>query len=416
MKHSFKRITNCRACGSDNLRGYLSLPSSPLANELVPPSKTLPSERFEVMMMVCEDCFLSQLSIVVDAAKLYQGYLYRSSISGTFRTHCRNMARDIKNSFVFKNDPPRLLDIASNDGCLMREFAAEGFEVMGFEPCSEAASEARHENLPTICEFFGANSKTDRSYDVITATNVFGHVDDLNGFLQGVKNCLEPEKGVFAVEVPHMLSTLDQNQYDTIYHEHLTYFLLTPMINLFKRNGLEIFGVDHVDIHGGSIRVYAGTPGAREIEETVDFCLNDEQAGHMFDIQTYKEFAHWTVRHGQDLRTILDFTRRADKKVMGYGAAAKAVSLLNYLGIGQYIHSIVDETPGKLGMKTPGENVPIVGFDQFAAQKPDYIILFAWNFAEELVAKTRHLGAKYILPMPVPKLLTAEAFAPKEAA
>ena len=406
MGHTFKRITNCRACGSTDLMAYLDLPSSPPANGLLLPEEKNP-ERIEIMVMVCKSCFLSQLSVVVDPETMYRNYAYHSSISKTFRNHCRDLAKSLRASFVFKNDPPRLLDIASNDGCLMREFKTEGFDVAGVEPCGSMVKKCKEENLFSIHRFFDSElSKVwVRKADVVTATNVFAHVDDIQDFLRGVKSFLEPEKGVFVVEVPHMLSLLDHNQFDTIYHEHLSYFLLRPLIGLFQINGLEIFGVDRIEIHGGSIRVYAGFPGAHPIENSVQDCISDEESGGMFDLNTYKDFANWIVRLGADLRTVMDFTRINEKKVMGYGASAKGISLTNYLGIGKYIHSIVDETPAKQGKLTPGEGIPICGFEAFEKEKPDYIVLFAWNFAEEMIAKTKHLGARYIVPIPEPKIL-----------
>lgn len=422
MKANFKRITNCRACGSTDLVAYLDLASSPPANGLLNFGASDP-ERIEVMMMLCRGCFLSQLSVVVDPETMYRDYVYHSSISKTFQNHCRALAVHLRESFEFLNgwqsviDRPRLMDIASNDGCLMREFKAEGFDVLGYEPCYELADKSQKEGLPTVCAFFrdlGSPEGFSEQKDVVTATNVLAHVDDLLGFVRGVKNYLEPGRGIFVAEVPHMLEIVDNNQFDTIYHEHLSYFLLRPLIGLYKLAGLEIFHVERLAIHGGSLRIYAANPGTREVRQSVAMCLADEAAGGMYDPQTYKEFSNWIVRLGADLRTVLDFTRLNGLKVMGYGAAAKGISLTNYLGIGKYIHSIVDETPAKQGKITPGERIPIVDFDAFAAERPDYIILFPWNFKDELISKTKHLGARYIVPIPEPKIVIPGGWKPAE--
>ena len=407
MKKSFRRIRNCRACGSDNLRAYLDLPSSPPANGLLRPGQQDP-ERIELMMMLCEDCFLSQLSVVVDPEAIYRDYAYHSSVSKTFKAHCRSMAKTIKSGFNFKEKSPFLMDIASNDGCLMREFRAEGFRVSGVEPCKAMADSCNEEGMPTLNRFFSKESVEKLSIgpvDVITATNVFAHVDDLDGFLGGVKCLLEPDLGVFVVEVPHMLSIVNFNQFDTIYHEHLSYFLLKPMVGLFQRNGLTIFRAEKLDIHGGSIRVYACHDSARKVESSVGEVIALEESSGMYEKDTYKDFANWVVRLGADLRTVLDFTMECGKKVIGYGASAKGISMTNYLGIGKYIHSIVDDTPAKQGLLTPGERIGIHPFEAFESEKPDYILLFAWNFAEEMMEKTKHLGARYIVPIPSPQIL-----------
>lgn len=399
---NFKRITNCRACGSSDLFPYLDLASSPPANRLVDEGAA-GLERIEMMVVLCKKCFLSQLSVVVDPQYLYSSYVYHSSVSKTFREHCGELARHLK-TFQFKNAVPASLDIASNDGCMLRAFREAGFRVSGFEPCGEMAAQCCADGLMTTHDFFTYGSAarlTPGFADVVTATNVLAHIDDLDDFLSGVKLILN-EDGVFVAEFPHLLSMVDFNQFDTIYHEHLSYFLLKPLLELFRKNGLEIFRAEEIEIHGGSLRIYAGHEGKRPVELSVGECILNEDAGAMYDMNTYKEFSNWVVRLGSDLRTVLHHAKVTGKKVIGYGAAAKGISLTNYLGLGKYIHSIVDDTPQKQGKLTPGERIPIVSFEAFEREKPDFILLFAWNFLTELKAKTAHLGARYIVPIPTP--------------
>lgn len=413
---TFKRVEKCRACGNAELVLYLTLPDSPPANRLMK-TKDEACEKFEVKLLVCPQCFLSQLSVVVDPADLYSEYAYHSSISKTWQRHCRSLAQSLRADFHFKNKTPNLLDIASNDGCLMREFKAEGFKVAGFEPCAKMAAECNEEGLLTVPKFFSrhvAVSVGEYQMDVVTATNVLAHVDDLYDFLTGLGFFMEPDHGIFVCEVPHMLALFDFNQFDTVYHEHLSYFLLGPMISTFKKAGLDIFRVERMAIHGGSLRVYACRQGARAVEPSVKECLDAENAGRMYDVEMYREFAVWIKRYAKDLQTVLGFYHGAGKKVMAYGASAKGISLLNYMGVGHLVHSIVDETPYKIGKFAPGSALPIVGFDAFEREKPDLILLLAWNFAEEMMKKTAHFGAKYIIPIPTPEVVAYNA--PQEAA
>ena len=240
--------------------------------------------------------------------------------------------------------------------------------------------------------------------NIITATNVFAHVDDLHDFLRGVKYSLADD-GVFVVEVPYLNNLLKNNYYDTIYHEHLSYFLLHPLYKLFSMNELPIFRVEHIPIHGGSLRVYASKNYYPE-EVSVVRLLQDETDAELFESKTYDSFAQKVESSCGALECLLQSLFIAGKRVVGYGASAKGISLLNYSGIKRdWIEYIVDETPEKIGKFTPGSKIPIVDFSAFEVNKPDYILLLAWNFAAELMSKTEHLNARYIIPMPEIKII-----------
>lgn len=395
----YKRVTACRVCGSKKLKKYLDLGEVPLANNLSNPEKKYPIE-----MLFCEECSLSMISVVVDPKILYSSYVYHSSISNTFKKHCRSMALTIKDILSKQSDLQNhmAVDIASNDGCLLEQFKAEGFYVMGVEPCKELAMEAEAKGISTVDEFWSEETaKRVPACDVITATNVFAHVDDVISFVKLAKSKLRVySKGIMVVEVPYMANLLNYVQFDTIYHEHLSYFLFKPLYRLFNDLGCPIFRVDHLPMHGGSLRIFA-SPYEYEIEGSVNETLLSECNFGFNELSTYKDFSDNIEFIRNDLPFLLFSLAEEGKKVMGYGASAKGISLLNYCDIdNDVIHSIVDETPAKQGKLTPGSDVPIVPFEAFEKEKPDYILLLAWNFADELIKKTKHLGAKYIIPIP----------------
>ncbi len=404
----YKEVLNCRVCNSTNLRKYLELGNVPLANSLLIPPY-LQSNKYPIQVLFCSDCCLSQLSIVVDPKILYSEYAYHSSVSQTFKDHCFNLGKKLKEDFNF--DFPLVVDIASNDGCLLREFRKVGFErLMGIDPANNFATnyqldekEKFQTDYISVKGFF--SEKMIKSIDgsggtahFITATNVLAHIDDLDDFLKGVHWILA-DNGVFVVEVPYLYNLLKHNQFDTIYHEHLSYFLLKPLIEIFHRNGLPIFRVEEYPIHGGSIRIYA-SKGYYTEERSVEDMLEFEYYQELYKFSTYEKFSEKVNKVREDLIKLLVDIERDRKMVIGYGASAKGISLLNYCGIKQkYITYIVDDTKEKQGKFTPGSEVPIVDKRYFNYQ-PEYILLLPWNFSEELMAKTKHLGAKYIIPIP----------------
>lgn len=401
-----KQVNECRICKTP-LRKYLDLGNVPLCNNLITQYSPV-TEKFPIRVLFCDECYLSQLSVVIDPEKLYSHYVYHSSVSQTFKQHCFDLAVKLKAEFPF--DLPLVVDIASNDGCLLRQFKKAGYQrLLGIDPAQNLMNKYENEEdfkdaIPTLNSFW--SKEVAREYiakancaDIITATNVFAHVDDLNEFLDGINIALK-DKGIFVVEVPYFVDLFRKNEFDTIYHEHLSYFLLAPLIRLFNGHALPIFKVEHLAIHGGSIRIYASKnayPEDRSVEDMLEF----EQMNGFYDYSNYISFATKVDGVRNKLGQILLDLYNCEKKVMGYGASAKGISLLNYCGVQTpYIHSIVDETPDKQGKMTPGSHIDIVPFEMFEKERPDYILLLAWNFAPELIEKTKHLGAKYIVPIP----------------
>lgn len=402
----FKVVQNCRVCGSDRLREYLDLGKAPLANSLLP-SLDYECGKYPLEVLFCEVCSLSQLSIVINPEIMYRNYPYHSSVSETFKKHCSEMAVKLKP--LMNEEDPLVVDIASNDGCLLEHFRLAGYEVLGVEPAANLVEISRGKGIEIVHDFWSEESSNLASgANLIAATNVFAHVDDVWSFLGGVKKALVSD-GIFVMEIPYLYNILSKNQFDTIYHEHLSYFLLKPLKILFESCGMRIFKVEQYDIHGGSIRVYASKDN-RHPDESVAKMLEFEEEHGLYDYSTYKALSGRVIKTKEALLSLLNDLKAQDKKVMAYGAAAKGISLLNACGIdATQIQSIADDTPDKQGKFAPGCGIPIVDSSNFLESKPDYIVLLPWNFAEELIRKTKDYdlnGVKYIMPIPQPMVLT----------
>ena len=403
----YKTVKQCRICNSKNLVKYLDLGKTPLANSLIDTKNKSKKElKFPLRVLYCKDCSLSQLSIVVNPKVLFSQYVYRSSISKTFEKHCKEMAeklvRMIKN---YKND--LVVDIASNDGCLLRQFKDKGFRVVGVEPARNIANIANSNGIETLCTFWNhdVSKKIMEKYGqvkVITATNVLAHVDDLNEFLKAGNSLLEKD-GLFVVEVPYLYDLLMKNEFDTVYHEHLSYFLVKSLKKLYEANGLNIFRIEEYPIHGGSLRIYA-SKNTLKIDKSVNDLLEFENNEKLYDAKTYKSFENKVKNIKKDLVNLLKKLKKNQKKIVAYGASAKGNTLLNYCGIDKNLISfVVDDTPEKQNKFAPGSKIPIKSSDYLDTEKPDYIVLLAWNFAKELMSKTKEhklRGGKYIIPIP----------------
>lgn len=401
----FKLITECRICGSSKLKQYLDLGSAPLANALLNSSSSR-SHKYPLQVLFCEDCSLSQLSIVVNPNILYSDYPYHSSVSETFKKHCLDMAKSLKEMFTVED--PLVVDIASNDGCLLEQFKSCGYNVVGVEPSKNLVVKALKKGIPTLHDFWSEESSQEvYGADLITATNVFAHVDDLKGFLGGVKKALQPD-GIFIIEVPYLYDLISKVQFDTIYHEHLSYFLLRPLKILFTSYGLHIFKVERHEIHGGSIRVFASI-NKRKADKSVREMEAFEKKEKLHQFKTYTGFAEKVEEIKSYFVELLEDLRRQHKKVMGYGASAKGAMLLSYCGVdSNHISSVVDDTKEKQGKYLPGSRIPIVDKNRLDAINPDYIALLAWNFSEEIIKRTfshKARGVKYILPVPTVSVL-----------
>lgn len=405
---TYRKLTRCRICNSPDLVKYLDLGATPLANSLLEEKDLDETEgRFPLEVLYCSNCSLSQLSIVVDPKILFSNYVYRSSISRTFQDHCRKMAEAVSEMI---EDNKFIVDIASNDGCLLEQFKIYGFRVLGIEPAENLVKISNAAGIETLGLFWNAETaqKVLNQYGkakVITATNVLAHVDDVNEFLKGV-NILLDEDGLFIVEAPYLHDLLANNEFDTIYHEHLSYFLVKPLQILYSQNGLSINKIEKFPIHGGSLRIYA-SKNKSNIHQSVDEFLKLEKNLH--SIGPYRSFDRKVKKIREDLLKLLNELKRQNKKVLGYGASAKGNTLLNYCNAGRnLIKFIIEDTPEKQNKFAPGIKIPIKDASYLEKENPDFIVLLAWNFAKEIMQKTerfRQKGGKYIIPIPEVKIV-----------
>lgn len=408
----FKRRTDCRICGSKKLHKFLSLGPTPLANSYLKETQLNENEfTFPLDVYFCSNCHLVQLLDVVSPKLMFKNYAYLTSASNPMVVHFTNMAKYVLQN-LNTNKNSLVVDIGSNDGTLLQCFSKLDFQTLGVEPASNIAQLAEKKGIRTINEFFNEKCaiKIRDEYgaaDIITGTNVFAHVDDLEGILRGVSHLLS-EDGFFIVEVPYLLNLLDNLEFDTIYHEHLSYYALHPLVYLFRKFELEVVDVKQTPIHGGTIRVFVQRfPKKRS--KNVDQLLLMEQEAKLHDLDTYIKFANNVILVKERLVKLLKTLKNDGAKITAYGATAKGNTLLNFCNIGANILDYIsDTTPLKQECYTPGMHIPIVSEDKFHKSPPDYALLLAWNYADEILQKEmyyRENGGKFILPLPEPKIV-----------
>lgn len=400
----------CRICDSSLSTVYLDLGRTPLANSYV---KTEAEGRsaatYELAVALCDNCHLSQLTTVVPPELMFDHYLYVSSTTQTFRKHCEGLVASV---FARRPDIARgdlALDIASNDGCLLSYFQLRGCRILGVDPARNLVSDAIARGIDTIGGYWGEEAldqvlKRAGRAKVVTATNVLAHVDRIHDFLANVWRVLDDD-GLFVCEVPYLVDLIDNVEFDTIYHEHVSYFLIEPLRRALEANRLMMIDVEHQSIHGGTIRVYAmKTETSAALPYHVQRMIESERARGFHDAVLYRGFAATVRQNRTDMRATLSEFKSQGKRISGYGASAKGNTLLNYYGIdSSMIDYIVDDNPKKHGYLTPGSLIPIVTPDAVTSSPPDYLLLLAWNFASEIKSRTsayRERGGKYIVPVP----------------
>lgn len=397
----YKNHTNCRICNSEKLRPYLDLGNLPLSNNLATsPGDKIHDQKYQLKVMLCDTCGLSQLSIVIPAEVMFSHYVYRSSISKGYVDHCRRMAEDLKES-RFLNDRSFHIDIAGNDGALLHEFREVlHHRALNVDPAKNLAPICEAQGIATMTQFWGVKAANCivKSYgfaDLITATNVFAHVDNVQEFLLAVRLALKPT-GVLVMEFPYLIDFIENREFDTIYFEHLSYFSIYPLTLLCEELGLTVMSVTKQNIHGGSVRVTIGY-GSQE-GSVGRFVQNERQ--HYGKIERYQQFA-------DDVQLTLMAFKNGLKSltgtVAGFAASAKGNTLLNCAGVNvDQMEYIIDQTPEKIGMYSPGTRIPIFGLDHLLSTPPDYLVILSWNFADEIIGKCRNAGfrGKYIIPIP----------------
>lgn len=400
---------SCRSCGRPDLSTILSLGKTPLANALLTREQLNEIEpTYELDLVFCPSCYLIQITETVPSEKLFREYFYLSSFSETLLRHSEE---NVQQLIGLENLDSRslVIEIASNDGYLLQYYKRAGVPVLGIEPAGNIAEIAERSGIPTLCDFFNAElAKTlvedGKHADIIHANNVLAHVPDLNGFIRGLHSLLK-DTGVAVVEVPYVKDMIDRHEFDTIYHEHLCYFSLTALNNLFRRHSLIITDVKHLSIHGGTLRIYARKQNALDSGQsnTVHEMLAQE-AKWVGNSEFYRGFSVKIEHLRSELLSMLSRLKADGKRIAVYGASAKGSTLMNYFGIGgSLLDFVVDRNTIKQGHYTPGTHLPIYSPAALLKEMPDYVLLLTWNFADEILhqqAEYRKHGGRFIIPIP----------------
>ncbi len=401
------KLEVCRVCESRNLLLFLQLGPTPVPNGFLKAHHRHRAEKFYPLdVCFCKNCGLVQLAHVVSPKVMFKNYVYIPSTSETMLTHFAALARQaIKKLNTEEGD--LVLDIGSNDGTLLNSFKAQKMRILGVDPAENLAKKANQDGVQTICALFTKElakeiRKKNKEAKIITATNVVAHVHDLDNFLEGIKILLSDD-GLFISEFPYLLDLLEKVEFDTIYQEHLSYFSIYPFEKLLVKHGLTLIDVQRVPVHGGSVRVFVSKKPS-SVSRRVKKILQLEKKREILSSQTYLKFRKQVDRVRHELVQLLWGLRLKNKKIVGYGASAKGNIILNYCRIGpETLDYIVDSIPYKQGKYTPGMHIPIYPEAKLLEDMPDYTLLLAWNFADEIIKKQaeyRKKGGKFILAIP----------------
>lgn len=399
----------CRSCGNTCLEHVLSLGRMPLANALLKPEElSLPEPTFPLELAFCSSCSLVQILETVPPETMFKSYPYFSSFSDTAVRNAEILAERMIGERSL-GESSLIVEIASNDGYLLQFYKRAGLSVLGIEPAANIAQVAEKDRgIPTLCEFFDANLarrlvQAQRRADVIHANNVLAHVPDLTGMIEGIGILLKKD-GVAVIEVPYVKEMIERCEFDTIYHEHLSYFSVTSLDHLFRRQGLTIQNVERLPIHGGSLRLFAVASSVAERGPEVTAVMEQERASGLDRMPFYRGFAQRVESLKSNLRKQLTDLKRRGKRLAAYGAAAKGTTLLNYCGIGrETLEFVVDRSTYKQGLHMPGVHLPVYAPSRLLESQPDDVLLLTWNFAEEIMeqqAEYRRRGGKFIIPVP----------------
>ena len=401
----------CRSCSASLEQVLIDLGSAPLSNAYLTEGDLLgPEAWFPLRVLVCDTCWLVQAEVFSEAADIFTDeYAYFSSYSETWLQHAREFQRQITNDLDLNSDS-FVLEVASNDGYLLQYFVREAIPCLGIEPTSSTAQTARSRGVPILQVFFDSTVARDildeyGTADLIVCNNVIAHVPDPLDFLRGIALLLDAD-GIATFEFPHLLNLLTLHQFDTIYHEHFCYFSLTAIKNLLERAGLQLVRVQEIPTHGGSLRIYVSTESRNRssVESSVQHIISREEQAGLNSENAYTGLQRLADQAKDELVTFLINAKKQGKAVVGYGAAAKGNTLLNYAGIRpDLLPFIVDRNPNKVGKFMPGSRIPILHEELLMRERPDYILILPWNLAseiEEQLAYTRDWSACFVRAIP----------------
>jgi hypothetical protein len=410
-----RRLPECRCCGAPLEKTFVDLGMSPPCESYVPPERVNAMEPFYPLhVRVCGKCFLVQLEEYVRPEEIFTEYAYFSSYSDSWLAHSKAYV-DMAVSRFGLHAGSRVVELASNDGYLLQYFVERGIPVLGVEPARNVAEVAVSKGVPTVVRFFGETAARDLAAergraDLLLGNNVLAQVPDLHDFVGGMKILLG-ERGVITMEFPHLIRLIEGNQFDTIYHEHYSYFSLLSVEEIFGRHGLVLFDVEELPTHGGSLRIYARhrEDASRPATERILEMRTREAGFGMGDLATYDRFGEKVAETKRKLLEFLIGARRRGKTVVGYGAPGKGNTLLNYCGIRtDFLDYTVDRNPYKHGKYLPGTHIPIFPTERIAETRPDFVLILPWNFKDEIVrqmAFIREWGGRFVVPIPEVEVL-----------
>jgi SAM-dependent methyltransferase len=404
------KIPSCRFCGQHLTHTFIDLGMSPLCESYVSVEQLNHMEPFYPHhVYVCQNCFLVQLLEYVSPEKIFSDYAYFSSYSDSWLQHAKAYSNMAIARFGL-NSTSNVVEIASNDGYLLQYFVERGIPVLGVEPAANVAEVARKKGIPSVTKFFGEQTGRElkgdgKQADLLLGNNVLAHVPDINDFVKGMKILLKP-RGVITMEFPHLMRLMEENQFDTIYHEHFSYLSFLTVEKVFAQHGLKLFDVEEIPTHGGSLRIFA----SHEEYNFKPVCHNvaqlrarEERAG----FKSLERYLSFTEQAKKTKRKLLDFLIRARGKgcsIAGYGAPGKGNTLLNYCGIRtDFLDYVVDRSPHKQGKFLPGTHIPIHHPDKIKETKPDYVLILPWNLKKEIMdqnAYIREWGGQFVVPIP----------------
>jgi SAM-dependent methyltransferase len=399
----------CRFCGAALSEVFADLGVQPLSNAYLHPDQLLEAEPFyPLVAQVCGRCFLVQVPSVVSPEHLFSDYAYFSSYSDSWLAHAREYARAITGHLSL-GVRSQVVEIASNDGYLLQYFREAGIPVLGIEPAANVGAVARERGIETWTTFFGTAAAREIAgrADLLIANNVLAHVPDLNDFVEGLRIALAP-RGTITIEFPHLLQIVRHAQFDTIYHEHFSYFSLRTAREVLAAHGLAVVDVEELPTHGGSLRVHARHAGA-EVGPAVEALVAREREAGLEDLETYRRFDESVRACKRSLLRFLMDARESGKRVAAYGAPAKGTTLLNYCGVRtDLIDYTVDRSAQKQGRFVPGVRIPIHAPEELAVTKPDYVLVLSWNLRDEIMSQMAHVrdwGGQFVIPVPLTEVV-----------